>query len=302
MNNSPAGNDYLRLHFIIAIFGFTIILGQLTQTSSLGVVLWRTVLAISGIFVIALIKRTRLLISWKVALPVMGIGAVLALHWVCFFGSAKVSNISVSLVCLSTTSFFTSFLEPLMLKKKKFSGIEVFLGLFVVIGMYFVFRFEGHYSLGITIGLIGAVLASLFGILNARIASRHTPLLNMFYQMSGALVGSILFIPFFLIFSRQPLSIMPTGLDWLWLTILALGCTVYPYLELVLLFRKFSAYFVSLSVNMEPVYGIILAYLVFGDKERMTTGFYIGGLLILTSVVFFPVLQRLKNRKKVEVS
>ncbi len=297
MNNSPAGNDYLRLHFIIAIFGFTIILGQLTQTSSLGVVFWRALLAISGIFIIALIKRTRLLISWKVALPIMSIGAILALHWVCFFGSAKVSNISVSLVCLSTTSFFTSFLEPLILKRKKFSGIEVFLGLFVVMGMYFVFRFEGHYSLGITIGLIGAVLASLFGILNARIAARHTPLLNMFYQMSGALVGSILVIPFVFFFSKQPLSIMPGGYDWLWLTILALGCTVYPYLELVLLFRIFSAYFVSLSVNMEPVYGIILAYLIFGDKERMTTGFYVGGLLILASVVFFPVLQRIRTKE-----
>jgi len=287
----PLPQDYLKLHLIVVILGFTAILGRLTEVSSLSVVFYRTLLASIGMFIVVRFQKKNLAISFRQCLPLLGVGAIISLHWMCFFGSARASTVAVSLVTFSTTSFFTSLVEPLV-KKTKISWIEVFLGALVVLGMYFVFTFESQYLTGILIGLVGAFLSTLFSVINSQFAQTYEAHVVTFYEMLGAFVASWILIPVIIFASPDnDYQLIPTGIDWLWIGILGLVCTVYPYNEMMKLLKKISAFTLNLSINMEPIYGILLAYLIFGEKEKMTTGFYIGGGLILLSVLLHPLLK-----------
>ncbi|WP_337041585.1 DMT family transporter [Emticicia sp. 17c] len=290
----PLPKDYLKLHLIVVILGFTAILGRLTEVSALGVVFYRTFLASVGMYLVARFQKKNILIPFKQSLPLLGVGAIISLHWMCFFGSARASTIAISLVTFSVTSFFTSILEPLV-KKTKISWVEVLLGVLVVLGMYFVFKFEYKYLTGIIIGMIAAFLATVFSVLNAQLTHKYEAQTITFYEMVGAFVASWFFIPIIIYASPDThFQLIPTKQDWLWIAILGLVCTVYPYNEMVKLLKKISAFTLNLSINMEPIYGILLAYFIFGEKERMTTGFYIGGVLILLSVILHPLLKSAK--------
>jgi drug/metabolite transporter (DMT)-like permease len=292
MNSKPLPKDYLKLHFIVIILGFTAILGRLTEVSTLGVVFYRTLLAASGMLLVAFFQKKNLKITPKEALPLLGVGAIMSFHWICFFGSARASTVAVSLVTFSTTSFFTSIVEP-MVRKTKISWVEVFLGVLVVLGMYFVFAFEGKYIVGILIGLVGALLATVFSVINAQFAQKYDAQIVTFYEMLGAFGAMWIYIPV-IIFAlpNEHFQLTPTHYDWLWIAILGLVCTVYPYIEMMQLLKKISAFTLNLSINMEPIYGILMAYFIFGESEKMTSGFYIGGILILLSVVLHPFLKK----------
>ncbi len=291
MNNKALPQDYLKLHFIVVILSFTAILGRLTEVSTLGVVFYRTLLASLGMLIFATFQKKSLKISFRESLPLLGVGAIMSLHWICFFGSARASTVAVSLVTFSTTSFFTSILEP-YLRKTKVSWVEVFLGILVVCGMGFVFTFESQYLTGIIIGIIGAILSAVFSVINAQFAQKYDAQIVTFYEMVGAFVSLWIYIPLIIYFSQGvTYQLIPTNYDWLWLAILGLVCTVYPYNEMMKLLKKISAFTLNLSINMEPIYGIIMAYFIFGEKEKMTSGFYIGGALILLSVILYPFLK-----------
>lgn len=284
--------DYLKLHFVVLILGFTAILGRLVEVSSLSVVFYRTLIAALGMWVLAKIQRKNLYVPLKEAWGMLGTGTIMAIHWLCFFGSARVSTIAVSLVTISTASFFTSIVEPLS-KKQKISKVELSLGIVAVIGIYIIFSFEFKYLTGILLGIFGGFLASIFSVLNANFAKKHDGRVITFYEMTGAFFSSIILIPLVIFMSNgADFQLVPSKQDWIWIAVLALGCTVYPYTTLMNLLKKFSAYTLNLSINMEPIYGIILAYLVFGDKEKMTWGFYLGGLFILLTVALHPFLKQ----------
>lgn len=288
--------DYLKLHLIVVILGFTAILGRLTEASVLNIVFYRTLLASSGMWLLASFQKKDLSLPFNKMLPLLGVGALMTLHWFCFFGSARMATVAVSLVTFSTTSFFTSILEPIT-KKQKISWIEVFLGILVVAGMYFVFKFEGQYLSGILVGLVGAFLASVFSVMNAHLSHKYEAQTVTFYEMFGAFLSTIIYIPIMLYFIKDlDFKFVLSSSDWLWIGILGLVCTVYPYNEMMKLLKKFSAFTLNLSINMEPIYGIILAYLIFGEKEKMTGGFYIGGLLILASVFLHPFLKNIGKK------
>jgi drug/metabolite transporter (DMT)-like permease len=292
MDSKPLPKDYLKLHFIVIILGFTAILGRLTEVSSLGVVFYRTLLAASGMWIVAQFQKKNLKVSWKQAMPLLGVGAIMSFHWICFFGSARASTVAVSLVTFSTTSFFTSIFEPII-RKTKISWVEVFLGILVVLGMYFVFTFEGKYIVGILIGLVGALLATIFSVINAQFAQKYDAQIVTFYEMVGAFGAMWIYIPIIILaLPNEHFQLIPTHYDWLWIGILGLVCTVYPYIEMMHLLKKISAFTLNLSINMEPIYGIIMAYFIFGESEKMTSGFYIGGALILLSVVLHPFLRK----------
>lgn len=293
---TTAASDYLKLHFIVVILGFTAILGRLTEVSSLGVVFFRTLIAATGIGLWMLYKRKSLKVNklnfWKL----VGTGGLMAAHWMCFFGSARVATVAVSLVCFSTTSFFTSLIEP-YLQKRAISWPEVLLGILVVIGIGFVFTFEYQYLTGIILGLIGALLAAIFSVFNAQFTNQIEARTITFYEMLGAFLSSWLLIPLILLFSGgQTFQLIPSPADWKWLFILGLLCTVYPYIELLHLFKKMTAFTVNLSVNMEPIYGIIMAYFIFGESEKMTSGFYVGAIFILITVIAHPLIGRFRKR------
>ena len=296
MNESPPLRSYLQLHFLVVIWGFTAILGLLVTIAPTALVLYRTVLAAVGLSVVIFLQKKDFRVSRKQAFRLLAVGALLATHWILFFASARVSTASVCLAGMSTTSLFTSFVEPLV-GKKRVNPLEVVLGLVAVAGLYIVFRFEFDHALGLLLALGSAFLAALFTVANSHFVKRHDAFVITFYEMVGASFCSLLFVFLFeKLDLNNALPLWPVLADWPWILTLALVCTVYAYSMGTHLMKQFSAYMLNLTVNLEPVYGIALAFLIFGEKERMTAGFYLGTLVILGAVLAYPLLQRRKRR------
>lgn len=287
----PTTQDYLKLHFVIVLLGFTAILGKLIELSALSVVVYRTFIAASGMWLVMRFRKQSLHIPQKALFSLLGIGVLVALHWLAFFGSARLTSVSVSLVCFSTGSFFTAIIEPIF-QKRSISLLEILLGILVIIGISLIFTLDVTNFWGIIIGLCGAFLSALFSVLNARLAQHHESSVITFYEMVGALFTSLLIFIVYVIWFKSPSeALWPSVSDWFYLLLLGGLCTVYTYNELMKLLRKFSAFTLNLSINMEPVYGILLAFLVFGENKQLNTQFYIGTLLILSTVVIYPVLR-----------
>lgn len=277
--------DYLQLHFVVLILGFTAILGRLVEVDIYTLVLLRTGLASMGMALIIYARKTSFKVQGKDLRLLFLMGCVIAIHWLCFFGSARLATVSISLIAYSTTSFFTSIIEPLYHRRKP-SYFEMLLGLFVVIGIACIFSFDPQYKLGLAVGLIGALLASVFTIMNTELIKGLKATVINFYELLAAFGFMILFISMtFLTESASVEVIMPNKNDWLWVLLLAFGCTLYPYLKILDLLKRFSAFTINLSVTMEPVYGILLVLLFFGDKEKISSGFYIGAGVILANLL-----------------
>lgn len=299
LQGKPTLADYLHLHFIVLIWGFTAILGLLLQPlTAPALVLLRTLLAALGLGVViwarggwATLTQLPAADRWKL----LATGGLIALHWATFFGAARLANASVCLAGLATSSLWTSVLEPLFFRRR-IRLIEVALGVVVLAGLYVIFRFEFNRGAGLAMAVLSAMLSSMFTILNSRFTHRHDALVISFYEMTGACLSACLFMGAYLTAEQQPIrwsSLLPTtGWQWLWLLTLSFVCTVYAYTAAVKLLRKFSAFAANLIVNLEPVYGIGLAFLIFGNSERMTAGFYGGTLVILVAVLAYPWLSR----------
>ncbi len=288
----PTIKDYFTLHFVVLIYGFTAILGQLTSIHTLGLVFFRTFLATAGFYIYFKIKGLSIEIDrkGKWQLLITG-GIVIALHWFTFFYAAKVSTVAISLAGIATTSLWTSFIEP-FLNKSRIKAIEIFLGIFVIFGLYLIFLFELHHIWGIILGVASGFLGAIFSVLNGQFAKRYSPQIITFYEMLGVAITTVIPVLYILFFGNSTTTVIPQGLDWLWIIILAFVCTIYAYSTSVDLVRIFSAYTFTLTLNLEPVYGIIFAYLIFGEKERMTSGFYLGTLVILGSVLIYPLIRK----------
>ena len=288
------------MHFLVLIWGFTAIVGKLIDLPSVEVVLFRTLIAALVLVIwLKLSKRDFTSISRESLLPQLGTGVLIAAHWVLFFLSARISNVSVCLAGLATCSLWTAFLEPLFYQKK-INKFDVLLGLVALAGMLIIFNVEYHYWQGLLLGIISALLSSVFTILNARFVRRgQDPFVVTFYEMIGAIAIIVLFLPFYHNI-QGGLELTPSLSDWIWLLILSVVCTVYAYSISVKLMTDISPFVMNLTVNLEPVYGIVLAILIFGDREEMSPGFYLGGLLILLAVLIYPVLNRYSNRKPLD--
>jgi drug/metabolite transporter (DMT)-like permease len=291
--------DYLLLHFIIILWGFTAILGLLIKIPPVELVFFRTLLAMFGLGVIIWLYRIRFLIGRRNILKLLGTGILISGHWILFFGSARISTASVCLAGIATTSFWTSILEPLS-KGQRIQLLEVFFGSLVILGLYLIFHFEIDHAAGLMLALGSALLASAFTVINSHLTHSQNQYVISFYEMMGAFIATALFLPFYAtaLAGDGGLQLSPSGMDWLYLSILAFVCTVYPFSVSIELMKRISAFLVNLSVNMEPVYGIILAVLIFGEKEKMNAGFYMGTIVILLSVILYPVFRRILNRRK----
>ncbi len=242
--------------------------------------LFITVVTLGGIL---FYKKQLQRIPFKDMLKIFGVGVIVAIHWVTFYGSVKYANVSVALVCFSATGFFTAFFEPLILKRK-ISLIEVGLGLIAISGIYIIFDFHPQYKLGIIFGIISAVGSSLFPIYNKKLLLTYSPKILTLYEMGGGLLALTILVPFYLM--QFPASYyMPTVTDWLWLLVLAWFCTVLSFDLQLNALKKISAFTANLTYNLEPVYGIILAFIFFKENENLNPAFYIGVLLILLAVV-----------------
>ncbi len=293
--------DYLHLHFLVLIWGFTAILGLLIVVPPVEVVFYRTLIATVGLGILIFLNKVPFRIEKNEIIKLLLTGSLIASHWILFFASARVSTASVCLAGMATTSFWTSLLEPFVLKKK-IKWYEVFLGLLVIGGLYIIFHFEIDHALGIFLALISAFLAALFTVINARFANTHHHHTVTFYEMLGANISIMLFFPIYKYFiaENHQLHLNLSYSDLLYVSILAIVCTVYAYSASIEIMKRISAFSVNLTVNLEPVYGIILAVIIFGEKEKMQGGFYIGASVILISVLAHPFLNKYYHRKFLE--
>jgi drug/metabolite transporter (DMT)-like permease len=288
--------DYVKLHFIVWIWGFTAVLGNLITIQYVEIVFYRTLLASAALGVLLLYRQRNFKVGSAEIIRMLGTGSLIAFHWILFFGAAKVSTVSVCLAGISTASLWTSLLEPLI-NRGKIKIFEVALGLVALIGLYVIFQFEFDHALGLVMAIGAALLSSIFTIINGGFSKRHNPYMITFYEMVGACITTVLFFPFYQYLFGFELNLSPQPMDWLYILILAVVCTVYAYSVSVEVQQRLTAFVVNLTVNLEPVYGIMLALIVFKESEQMTPGFYGGTALILLSVLAYPVLNRMYKRR-----
>ncbi len=285
---------FLQLHAAIFLAGFTGILGKLIQINEFMLVWYRMLFTSVILMLIALFSKRFILLDIRKTLSLLGIGAIVSLHWVFFYGSLKYANISVSLVCFSAVGFFSSILEPIIFKKR-FLLIELVLGLVVMFGIYLIFHFDQHYRFGIFLGVISSFLAALFPILNKKFIDQLDPNTISLYEMSGGFFMLTILMPFYFLLPSNA-SFIPNTNDLFWLIILSLFCTVLAFNLSVRSLQKVSPFTVNLSFNLEPVYGILLAFLIFHENERLGWPFYIGMLIIASTVVFQSIRVWLTER------
>lgn len=284
--------NLIILHITVFVWGFTGILGALISIDATHLVWYRVLIAFISLYGYFLFKKILIRVSLETFLKLFFTGAIVAAHWILFFQSIKLSTVSVALVSLSSLTLFTAILEPL-LKRQKISGLEIFTGLMIISGIYMIFKFESRYSVGIISGLLSALCASIFSIINSKqIQNRPAPIIS-FYELIGAWV----WVSLYLLISeglKAPVSLNPS--DLFFLLILGTVCTSLAYVAGVAVMKELSAFRVALITNLEPVYGIILAFMFFGKREQMTPGFYAGAIIVLGTIFLYPYLKSIKRK------
>lgn len=284
--------NYLHLHLLVFIWGFTAILGALIHVDAIPLVWYRMLIATIIVLIYFIILKKPLKVSPRALLKFFIGGVLIALHWIFFFSAIKVSNVSVALVSMSTGALFTSLIEPFFFKRKLIP-LELIFGLVVVSGLYLIFNVENQYTLGIIYALFAAFLSALFTVLNGLYIKDHNAQVISFYQLFFGVAFITVYILFTTGFTVESFSLTKT--DMLYLFILSSVCTAYAFIVSVKIMKHLTPYTVMLTINLEPVYAILLALIIFGDKEKMSLQFYFGALIILITVITNGIL---KNKKK----
>jgi len=285
------------LHFIVLIWGLTGILGDQILLPASNVVFFRTAIAFFSLILIGFFIKKEKTISFKKSMELIGVGVIVGAHWFTFFLSIKLSTVSIGVVCMSLTTLFVSFIEPIVFKRK-LAVSEIVISIFILIGIVIIFGFEFKYILGILTGVTSAFLAALFSVFNGKLIKKASPFIITKFEMLGALLISI-----GILFGQGDLNsnlFNLTNNDLLLLIVLGLVCTTFAFLISVWVMKYLSPFTVSMSINMEPIYTIILAVLLFPEKEKMSIGFYFGGLIIIGSIFINAYLKKI-NRSKIVI-
>nr|WP_321223337.1 DMT family transporter [uncultured Psychroserpens sp.] len=288
--------NYLHLHFLVFIAGFTAIIGRKLDTVDSSAIVWYRML-IAGILMYLFIKLIKLEIkvSTKTKLKFFGAGIIIALHWITFFEAIKQSNVSITLAMFSTGAFFASFIEPLIYKRK-IIWYEIIFGMIVILGVFLVTQSEIKYLTGILLGISSALFSTLFAVINGKFIATHRATVISFYEF----ISGVLFLSIFILLFKGGFSVEFFVLsisDWVYLFILASVCTAYAFIGSVDVMRHLSPYTVILTYNLEPLYGIALALILFPETEIMSAQFYYGAFLILTTVIADGILKNYKSYK-----
>ncbi|MCL6294778.1 DMT family transporter [Jejuia spongiicola] len=287
--------NYFHLHFLVFIAGFTGVLGELITISAIPLVWFRMVMASILMLVYIKIAKVKLRVSIKSIVKFSFAGIIIALHWITFFGAIDESNISITLAMFSTGAFFASFIEPIIYKRAVV-WYEILFGIIVIIGVFVITQSEIKYLNGIILGITSAFLSSLFAVLNGDFLKQHTATVISFYEfISGVIFISIYIQLFGSGFSVDFFNLIPS--DFGYLFILASICTAYAFIASVYVMKLISPYTVILTYNLEPIYGILLAILVFPEKEKMTPEFYYGAIIIIATVMLNAILKNIRTLK-----
>lgn len=296
-SKSSAGHswrDWAQVHLVVLAWGVTGVIGKLILLPATEMVVWRTGLAVIGFAALARWLGIRLQVLPATVFRLLGIGVLVGLHWILFFLSARLSNVSVSMVALPTIMLWCALLEPLFDRRKRISKLEIITGLVMICAVWLIFRAEFSRGLGFTVGLASAFVASLFIVMNKNLVLRHHFTVVSFYEMIGACLASVVAVPLF-----EGMAApwhLPSASDFFWLLVLSLVCTVGAYGGYMDILSRMSVFTINVIYNLEPIYGIVLAALVFGSTELMSSGFYIGTAIIMSTVILLPLLQRRLQR------
>lgn len=287
-------SNYLHLHFIVFIWGFTAILGELISIKATPLVWFRMGLASLFMLVYILSKKLSLKISSKQVTHYLIGGVIIAVHWVTFFYAIKISNVSIALATMSTGAFFTVFIEAII-KKRKINTLEFVFGIMAIVGLFIIYSSAISLQFGILFALISSFLSALFSVLNADFVKHEHPAVISFYEI----LFGVLAVSFYLLFDGkilEPSFFQLQLTDWLWLLVLSSVCTAYAFIASVDLLKVLTPFTVMLTINLEPIYAIMLAFIIL--NETMPPLFYAGAILILSTVVANGVLKMKKNKNK----
>ena len=286
----------IKLHISVFLAGFTGILGVLIHLNEMTLVWYRIMITVVSLSVLFALTKKSTKIPKKQAVHFFLIGTLIALHWVAFYGSIKLSNVSIGLVCFSATGLFTALLEPILVTKK-LQWAELGLGLLSLLGIYLIFHFDERYQTGIVVGIVSAFLAALFSVLNKKQVANAEPTAMMLYELTGGLVILTLLMPAYAYFFPET-SIIPTISDLGWLLVLSWLCTIVAMQLMLDSLKKVSAFTQNLSLNLEPVYAIIMAFILFDENKYLSNSFYYGVGLIILSVVLQMARMLVKHSAK----
>lgn len=283
-----------RLHFIVFIWGFTAILGKLITASATVLVFYRMLIAAVCLYLyIRVFKKESIKISKKLFIQLAGIGVAMALHWYCFFHSIKVSNVSIALSCLSLSTLFASILEPIIFKRKV-DATEVIMGTVIVACILLIFKTEFHYKEGIIYGILCAIFGTIFSVFNGKIFGKTSSGNIIFYEIfCGWFILMIIYLLTGQFFTLNEINSRDLAL----IGLLAIGFTAFPMLESVKLMKYISPFTLILTVNLEPVYGIILAFFIFGESEHMGSVFYVASLVMILAIVVNGLIKAKKQKQ-----
>ncbi len=287
----PVRRAYLEAHFAVFLYGFTAILGDLIQLPATILVWWRVLITSISLLLLIQFGRNLHTIPRKLILQYMGIGIIIGLHWITFFGSVKYANASIAMVCYATTAFFASVLEPL-LTKKKLQKMELLLGFLVIPGMVLIVQSvpKGMWF-GIFLGLLSALLIACFAIFNKKLVHEADSASITFLELSSSWLFITLCLPFFYYFSADS-PFLPSKMDWVYLLILSLLCTTLAFVLNLRSLKYISAFTSTLIGNLEVLYGIILAIVILKENKELSFLFYIGAFIVLITVFGHPFLNR----------
>ena len=277
------------LHIAVFIFGTTGVLGKLISLDSFHLVWYRLVIAVTAFLAILHFGKSGMRIGRRPLIKILGTGVILVIHWVTFFEAIKRSNVSVALVCLSSTAFFTSILEPLYCRRKM-AWHEPFFGLCIIVGLYFVFSFEFEYLEGMILGIVSALFAAWFTVLNALLVRETDARTITLYELLGALGSLTLLLLVTGGFNTEQMEL--SWSDFGWLFILGTAGTAFSFFLSVQLVKRLTPYTFVMAINLEPIYAMILAVLIWPESETMSGGFYVGAAIVVAMIFLNAVVSK----------
>lgn len=286
--------SYLLLHIAVILLGFSGVFGKLISLNEVLLTWYRVLFSAIILFLVLKVFGVGRYISFKEKFAIARVGVFITLSWLLFFASIKYSNISIGVICYCMASFFTAVLEPLI-NKKRFRLSEFLFSGLTIVGIGLIFQFDTSYRLGIILGVISPLFASLYTIYNERLVNHYDSKLINYYQMAGGTIGLGLLLPIYLYFSPVD-SIIPNWKDTFYLFLLALFCTVAVYVIFTEILKKMSPFTVNLSLNLEPIYAILIAFLFFNEGKTVNFAFYIGLIFVMGSVVLQTLFSVRKSR------
>jgi drug/metabolite transporter (DMT)-like permease len=288
-DNATRRQAYLYMHISILLWGLTGVLGRGIELPEGLLVLYRLIIAVVSLLIHIKIVGYSLIVPTKDKLRMVGVGMLIMCHWLCFYGAIKYANVSITLCMLSSQGMFTALLEPVVMRSR-FRWTEVLSSLLAMVGIWLVFSFERGYTVGIILGLLASFIGAFFNIFNKSLVTRYPPIVVSFYEIGSGLIGLTLLLPMYISYFHCT-KLVPSTTDWALLLVLAILCTHATLALSLTALKHLRAFTLNLSINLEPIYGIALAFLFFHENQQLTIGFYLGGALILGSMLLHAFFQ-----------